>query len=67
MSRMFRKPRSRLFPYRWALWVFVILFMSTVGLFWLLGHDLQLERVKDKPVKEQPAKDKPPKPKPVSK
>ena len=51
MSRLYRKPRSRYYPYRWALWVFVLLMFSTVGFFWLLGHDLQLEQVKEKPPK----------------
>lgn len=55
MSRMYRQPRSRFFPYRWALWVFVLLFMSTAGFFWLLGRNLQVERVKDKPVKAKTA------------
>lgn len=51
MASKFRTPRSPLYPYRWAMWVFVLLLLGTVGFFWLLGHDLQLERVKERPPK----------------
>ena len=58
MARIYRQPRSPFYPYRWALWLFVLLLLSTVGFFWLLGHELRIERVKDKPAKEKPVKTK---------
>lgn len=42
--------RFQLFPgTSWAWWLFFILLASTAGWFWLLGHDLHLDRRKDSP------------------
>jgi hypothetical protein len=51
MAFHYRKPRSKLSRYQWALWLFVLLFLATVGFFWLLGQELRIERVKDRPNK----------------
>ena len=51
MSARLRPRRSLLARHQWALWVFLLLLAGTAGFFWLLGRDLRLERIKEKPVK----------------
>ncbi len=51
MAFHYRKPRSLLSRHQWALWLFVLLMLATVGFFWLLGQELRIERVKDRPAK----------------
>lgn len=46
-----RLRRSLFARHQWALWVFVLLLAGTAGIFWLIGHDLRLERIKEKPAK----------------
>jgi hypothetical protein len=50
MASLYRPHSTPLSPYRWALWVFLVLLAGTVGFFYLLGHDLHFERIKEKPV-----------------
>ncbi len=47
MGILFRRPRTQASGTRWAWWLFFALLGSTVGWFWLIGHDLQLERRKE--------------------
>lgn len=51
MARKHSQPLRSIYPYRWALWVFVLTFLATFGFFWMLGHGLKLDRIKDKPAK----------------
>ncbi len=55
MAFQHRQPRSQLSRLQWALWLFLLLFLATVGFFWLLSSQLHLERVKEKPLKSRQA------------
>ena len=49
MANPFSKRRRRVPGTVWAWWVFLGLLVCTAGWFWILGHDLRIERKKETP------------------